>query len=413
MREIIASIDVGSHLIKLIVAEILNNKMNILCALEEESRGVKNGMIIEPVEVEYALKRLLKQAEEKLNTKITKAIVNVPEGETIFKIGEASLTINDDDKEVTGEYIQKVLQMSVKGNIDEGFDLVTVIPIMFKVDDRKTRIPKGMKGNSLSVKSVVISSPKKDICLVAKSLEKCGVEVSDIMIPSIGTFFAHKDETMENNTGATIDIGYDTTKVAIINKGIIINNLVIDTGTKNIDNDIAFVYKLSLKDASYVREHLGLANRKNANSKETIEVVNNLGEKIRIDQYELSSLMMSRLHEMLNIVKNEINYLTKKEISYIILSGGLSEQRDFNIEVESVFGPNAFIGHNNYIGARNNKFASSIGMIKYFDSKLKLRDKEFSVFSSDDLDNLISNGNKKAMTGDSILGKVFGIFFDN
>ena len=233
------------------------------------------------------------------------------------------------------------------------------------------------------------------------------------MIPSIGTYFAHKTENMENNTGAVIDIGYDTTKVAIINKGIIINNLVIDTGTKNIDNDISFVYKLSLKDASKVREELGLASRKNARAQETMEVVNNLGEKIKIDQYELSSLMMSRLHEMLNIVKNEINYLTKKEISYIIVSGRLSEQRDFDIEVESVFGPIAFIGKNNYIGARNNKFASAIGMIKYFDSKLKLRDKDFSVFSDDDLDRLISNGNKKAMTGDSILGKVFGIFFDN
>ena len=30
------------------------------------------------------LKRLLNQAEEKLNTTITKAIVDVPEGETIF-----------------------------------------------------------------------------------------------------------------------------------------------------------------------------------------------------------------------------------------------------------------------------------------------------------------------------------------
>ena len=413
MREIIASIDVGSHLIKLIVAEILNNKMNILCALEEESRGVKNGMIVEPVEVEYALKRLLNQAEEKLNTPITKAIVNVPESETIFKIGEASLTITEEDKEVTGEYVQKVLQMSVKGNVDEGFDLVTVIPIMFKVDDRKTKIPKGMKGNSLSVKSVVISSPKKDICLIAKSLEKCGVEVSDIMIPSIGTIFAHKTEDMETNTGAVIDIGYDTTKVAIINKGIIINNLVMDTGTKNIDNDISFVYKLNINDASKVREELGLASRKHARAQESIEVVNKLGEKVKIDQYELSSLMMSRLHEMLNIVKNEINYLTKKEISYIIISGGLSEQRDFDIEVESVFGPIAFIGKNDYIGARNNKFASSIGMIKYFDSKLKLRDKDFSVFSDDDLESLVSNGNKKAMTGDSILGKVFGIFFDN
>ena len=303
--------------------------------------------------------------------------------------------------------------MSVKGNVDEGFDLVTVIPIMFKVDDRKTKIPKGMKGNSLSVKSVVISSPKKDICLIAKSLEKCGVEVSDIMIPSIGTFFAHKTEDMENNTGAVIDIGYDTTKLAIINKGIIINNLVMDTGTKNIDNDISFVYKLNINEASKVREELGLASRKHARAQESIEVVNNLGEKVKIDQYELSSLMMSRLHEMLNIVKNEINYLTKKEISYIIVSGGLSEQRDFDIEVESVFGPIAFIGKNDYIGARNNKFASSIGMIKYFDSKLKLRDKDFSVFSDDDLESLVSNGNKKAMTGDSILGKVFGIFFDN
>ena len=162
-----------------------------------------------------------------------------------------------------------------------------------------------------------------------------------------------------------------------------------------------------------MREELGLASRKNARAQETMEVVNNLGEKIKIDQYELSSLMMSRLHEMLNIVKNEINYLTKKEISYIIVSGGLSEQRDFDIEVESVFGPIAFIGKNNYIGSRNNKFDSAIGMIKYFDSKLKLRDKDFSVFSDDDLDSLVSNGNKKAMTGDSILGKVFGIFFDN
>ncbi len=33
--------------------------------------------------------------------------------------------------------------MSVKGNVDEGFDLVTVIPIMFKVDDRKTKDSKG------------------------------------------------------------------------------------------------------------------------------------------------------------------------------------------------------------------------------------------------------------------------------
>lgn len=413
MREIIASIDVGSKLIKLVVAEIYAENFNILCALEEESRGVKNGMIIEPTEVEYAFRRLIKQAEEKLNVVISKAIVNVSESEAIFKIGEASITINEEDSEINGEHIQKVLQMSVKGNIDDEYDLVTVIPIMFKVDDRKTKIPFKAKGSSLSVKSVIIEVPRKDICLVAKSLEKCGIEVCDIMIPSIGSFYAHKEDYMDMKTGAVIDIGYDTINISIINKGIIINNLVMDAGIKNVDSDISFVYKLNNEEAMNVREHLGLANKKNASSKEKIEVVNLLGEKVSIDQYELSTLMMSRFHEMLNIVKNEINYLTKKEISYIIITGGLSEQQDFDIEIESVFGNNAFIGKNNYIGARNNKFASAIGMIKYFDSKLKLRDKDFSVFSPDDIELLLENGNKKAMSGESILGKVFGIFFDN
>ena len=51
-------------------------------------------------------------------------------------------------------------------------------------------------------------------------------------------------------------------------------------------------------------------------------------------------------------------------------------------------------------------------MLKYFDQKLKLRDKDYSILSQEDLDTLSAHGDKKS-PGDSILGKVFGIFFDN
>ena len=34
MREIIASIDIGSATLKLVVAEILNERFNVLCALD-------------------------------------------------------------------------------------------------------------------------------------------------------------------------------------------------------------------------------------------------------------------------------------------------------------------------------------------------------------------------------------------
>ena len=53
------------------------------------------------------------------------------------------------ETEILASDIVRVLQTSVKGNIDRDFDLITVVPVMFKVDDRKTRIPRGFKGRSL------------------------------------------------------------------------------------------------------------------------------------------------------------------------------------------------------------------------------------------------------------------------
>lgn len=413
MREILASIDIGSSKIKLVVAEYLNDKFNVLCALDEESRGVEKGVIVEPSETEYALKKLLKKAEEMLNVKVSKAIVSINEESCMFKIGEASVTITSEDKEITSSDIVSVLQASVKANIQDGYDLITVVPIMFKVDDRKTRNPKNLRGDSLSVKSVIVTSLKRDIYSVAKVLEKCGVEVVDIMIDSIGSYYAHHNETLDTETGIVIDCGAETFKLAVVNKGIVINNLVINIGGNTIDKDIGFIYKLNDDVAKKEKETLGLANKRNASNKEIDNVTNQLGEKIEVNQYELSEIITSRLYEMLNMSKMEINYLTKKEISYIIITGGLTEIRDFSLSVESVFGKIASVGKIPIVGVRDNKYAACVGMIEYFDQKLKLRDKNYSIFDSDEEDLLSIKSNKKGLSGDGILSKVFGIFFDN
>lgn len=413
MRQIIASMDIGSAKIKIAVAELKEDGLNILCAMDEESRGISKGEIIEPDETVYAIKKLLKRVEEFLGVKISKMLVTINEDRAMFKIGEASIQILENANEIMASDVIKVLQASVKGNIEDDYDLITVIPVMFKVDDRKTRVPRGLKGTSLSVKSVIVSAPKRDIYLAAKCLEKCGIEVVDISIPSIGDYYACRNETTDTTTGVIIDCGYETMNVAIVNKGIVINNMVLPIGAKNIDSDIMYVYKVSDEQSKKIKETLALANKKNASKSERESFVNSEGEKVVINQVELTDIVMSRCHEMLNMAKSEINYLTKKEISYIIITGGLSELKDFSIEVESVFGRVASVGKIQIVGARDNKYAACIGMIKYFDSKLKLRDKEYSILSSDDEEVLSGIGEKKGISGESILGKVFGIFFDN
>ena len=65
----------------------------------------------------------------------------------------------------------------------------------------------------------------------------------------------------------------------------------------------------------------------------------------------------------------------------------------------------------NYVGARYNGYSTCIGMLLYFYSKLRLRDKEFCMITDDDIDTLVNGA--REVTNDSILGKVFGYFFDN
>ncbi len=409
MREILASIDIGSYKIKLVVGEILHDELKVLCALDEDSRGIKKGAICDSDEVVFAVKKLLNKCEELLGIKITKVLVTINEDSLDFKTGESIVALGDEG-EVTTQDVVRSINGTFKNKIANGMDLVCAIPIMYKVDDRKTRSPKGMKGTHLSCKSVVITAPKRDIDDAIKTMSKCGLEVIDVIPPSIGSFYAFKQPSHEMETGVIIDIGYETTNIGVINKGILINNLVLGLGGKNIDNDLSFVYKISKKDAQKIKNDFALANKRSASKKEVEEFTTTVGDKIEISQADASEVCMSRVREILNMAKNEINYLTKKEISYIIITGGLSEFRDFSLEVESVFGNIAAIGNLNIIGARDNKYACSIGMIKYFDENMNLRDKEFSILSQDEIDRLSGKDDLKDPKDESIIGKVFGMF---
>ena len=140
-------------------------------------------------------------------------------------------------------------------------------------------------------------------------------------------------------------------------------------------------------------------------------MVSREGYEVSINQYELSALVSSRVSEILNLVKKSINHLTKKEISYIIISGGLTELRDMALLVHQVFGGKGRIGVINYLGVRNNIYSTAVGMLISFNNKLRLRDKDYCMFTDDDIDAL-TNG-ASSVNNDSILGKVFGYFFDN
>lgn len=413
MRRILSSLDIGTNAIKLIVAEVVRNKINVLCAVSEESRGIKRGLIDNQEDVVYSIKKALKKAEELIGLKIKKIIASVPEYNLKFSHGEGTNNITNEDGIVTKNDLSRLLQISVYNKIDENYELINVIPVDYRLDENIVENPIGLTGNKLKINSLIISAPKNDIYNYIKTIEKSGLEVIDIMLGSIADYALFDNEFTSKNNGIIINLGAGKTTISSFYKGILVNEYVIEQGGSTVDNDISFMYKTKIKDSKKLKERCALATSDYANPKEIKNIINKLGEKIEINQYELSEVVGARLQEILKKAKKQINYLTKKEISYIIITGGLTEIKDFNILAENIFGKNVTIGNVNIIGVRDNKYSTSIGMIKNFNNKLNLKDRDYSIFDSDEVEALCSNEKRINVASDSILGKVFGYFFDS
>ena len=413
MRKIIGSIDVGCDTIKLVVAEFLNNDFNILCAIEGPSKGFKNYEIIDEESLIKSIRLVVEKANLKLNFKLKKIIANIPTSSNNFVVSEAVNTITNEDSRVTSNDILRIMQSTTYNKININDELVGIVPIYFRVGDGDTKEPFNEKGKNITARTVLITASKKEVYNLIGVLEKCGLEVIDISPPGLVDFYNFRNDYLDLKTGIVVNIGSSKTQISVFSKGIFINNEVIDLGGVNIDKDIAYIYKLKLRDAKYLKENLALANIRRANPKETMKIVNKDNEELVINQYELTEIVASRMDEILKSVKKSINHLTKKEISYIIITGGLTEFKDFNIALTSLFGESATIGIVNTLGARDNKYSISIGMIKYFNEKLKLRHREYSTVSEIDIENMCNKDSKISIPSDSILGKIFGYFFDN
>ncbi len=413
MRKIIASLDIGDTWIKLVIGEIVRNKVNILACVDTPSRGIKKGFVVNNESAIEALKEVFLKAEETIGLKIKKVLVTIPSNNTECFLEEGYTTLNREDNIVNSKDIIRAMQASVYNKLALNRELVTILPTKFLIND--TQIvdePLGLPADKLNVKAIAVTVPKKNSEAIIKCLEKIDIEVIDIAIGPLGDYYEFRNKETEKCVGAIVNIGSSKTEVSIFNKGRLTALEVIDMGGDNIDYDIGYVYKINRRDSMYLKEKMALCDKNMAQPSESCFVDSKNGDKVKINQFDVSEVVISRLKEILNLVKKQINLLTKKEISYIIITGGTTECAEFKSLVDEVFSK-AIVGNVLEIGARNNKFATAVGLIKYYDSRLRLRNKDFSIFSIEEQEELSGVHKRVNISEDSILGKLFNYFFDN
>ena len=416
MKKIYSSIDIGTYSIKFVVGEYFNHKFHVLASHSIKSKGIKKGLVVEPNLVIESIKEGLSEINGMLGVDIKQVIVNVPDYNVKFTevVGNAKI---EENNTVTSEDISRVIKDSIYNKLDENYELVTMIPVEYLIDGEKINgKPIGKNGQKLEIKGIMVSTPKKNIYSVLSVLEGAGLEVVDIVVNGLSSYYEVKDEKIDKQDGAIINLGHETVTISIFENGKLVNNETLQIGGINVEKDLAYVFGISVLDGRILKEKFASSHKRFCQLNEIYEVKSTIGEVIKLNQLEVSGVVMSRMVEILNLAKKQIRLLTNNEINYIILTGGLTEFKSFKNLAYEIFGKDVIIYTVTTLGCRDNKYVNAIGMIKYFADKMETRGKVVSMFDIEEETALITPNSKLKkdnLKGNIIVNKIFGNFIAN
>mgnify|MGYP002543338591 FL=1 len=407
MKKIYTAIDIGSDTIKFVVGEYFKNKLNILATYEQKAKGIRKGLIVDPNLAINSIKDGIKEINNNLGIDIKKVIVGVPSYNAKFMIVTSEIEITGDA--ITTDDVNNLIKASVYSKVEQDYELITVLPLTFLIDGEKETKVVGKTGNKLEIKGIMISAPKKNVYSVLSVMEGAGLEVVDITVSALGDYYEVRNNNLDKNIGAIINLGHETTNVSVFSRGKLMNTETIQLGGINVDKDLAYMFNINVFDAREIKEKFASSHKRFIALNDVYEVKNTAGEVIKLNQIEVTEIVMDRLAELLRLAQKQILLLTKQNISYIVITGGLTEIRAFKNLVYEILGKDVIIYTEDTLGARNNKYTTSIGMIKYFIDKMEVRGKEYSMIDEQD-EELLINPNNKNSKGKASITKIFGNF---
>ena len=410
MKKIFTSVDIGSDTVKILVSELVDEKINVLASNCIKSKGIRKGLVVDSSLAVNTIKDGMKVINDDLGFEVKKVVVNVPNYNAKFMYVTSEIEI---DGIVTTENVSKVIKTSVYNKIEEDYELVTVIPIDFTVDSTEgNKNPVGMECKTLGFKGIMVTVPKKNIYSVIGIIEGAGLEVVDITISGLADYYEVRNKKLDSRVGAVINLGHETTNVSIISDGILVNTETIQLGGMNVEKDIGYVFGTNIIDARKIKEKFASCHKRFTNLNDTYELKNDMGEIVKLNQLEVTEVVMSRMVEILEYAKKQIFLLTKKEVQYVVLTGGLTEIKSFKNLVYEILGKDVIIYLMDEIGIRDNKYTTAMGMIKYFIEKMAVRGKDYSMISQEDEELLLTPDDKKRKEK-VVVTKIFKGFIRN
>jgi len=335
----VLAIDIGSTKICAIIAEIDNNhSISITGVGITKAQGLKRGSITNIELASRSIKIVVEDAKRVAGTEVSSAIVSISGAYT--KSLNSNGIVNIQTKEISLDEIKRVMHTSLyNANIPNEYEVLHALPFNFKVDDQDyIEDPLGMNAARLEVETHIITTQKSNLNNLKKAVKGAGVEVENIVLNSYASAIAVLNEDERELGVAVVDMGGNTSNIAIYSGNSIKYNEFLGVGSNHVTNDLSMALHTPLNVADKVKLNYGSLL---APSNELIELPI-IGDE---NTHEVSlevvhNVVFARVQETLMILAQFIEQSGLKDQigAGVVLTGGFSKMEGIRDLAIAAFG---------------------------------------------------------------------------
>jgi len=374
-EEFFVGLDIGSNKICVVVGQPEEgDTVKVIGVGTSHVTGLRKGVVTEIEETVSGISEAIELAERSCGFTLDHANANINGGHIHSTVSRGVVAVGRADQEITKNDLNRAEEAAQAIQVPPNKEIIHVIPRQFVIDNQEgVKDPLGMTGVRVEVEALIVTLSQQ----VQKTLGKCviqaGIKIDDLIVSPLASAKAVLDKKHKELGCAVIDIGAETTGLAIFEEDSLLYTNVFPIGASSVTNDIAIGLRTSVDVAEKVKIKYGNAYHKDIPEKEKVDLsVIDIKEEGVFSKRHIAEISEARMEEIFKIVRDDLKRLKKDVLlpAGIILTGGGAKLEGIDVLAKDCFKLPVEIGKPHSLNGLTDKvydptMSTSVGLMLY------------------------------------------------
>jgi len=371
-QRLVVGLDPGTYQICVVVAEIVDDRAEIIGIGSAASSGIRKGAVVNIDETVESIRRAVDEAELMAGCEISRVMVAV-DGSHLRGFNSHGI-VAVKNREVSPGDVERVLDAARAVRLPTDREVLHVLPQEFIVDDQDgIREPVGMAGVRLEARVHIVTGSVTSAQNLMKCCARVGLQATHVFAGCLAAAEGVLTPEERELGVALVDIGAGATDVIVYQGGSVRHTAALALGGDHVTKDIAAGLRTSFAEAEKLKQKHGCAVKAAVPREETIEVRGVGGRPAcMVPRRVLGKIIEPRLDEIMTLVAEEIARVGCEDglASGVVLTGGSSIIEGAAALAERVFGAPVRIGNPIQVGGlvdavNSPMYSTAVGLVLY------------------------------------------------